>query len=85
MIQLLTFQHLHHLIMSPSTETTTAFVELPKPAGLAELPHAPVYDITNWTDERAQTLKRLLDDGHAAVAPLRNPNLKFHTHLPHVG
>ena len=57
--------------------------DVPK-ARLTALPKPTIYDTTRLSDERTQTLKRLLDEGHAAVAPLREPNLQFHTHLPHV-
>ena len=64
--------------------SATKIVSLPRPTGLTELKPVPAVDVTNLTDERTLTLRRLLEEGHASMAPLRNPNLKFHTHLPHV-
>ncbi|OJJ86404.1 questin oxidase family protein [Aspergillus glaucus CBS 516.65] len=37
--------------------------------------------ISNW---RAETLYRLFEKGHAAVAPLRKPKLILHSNLPHL-
>ena len=59
-------------------------VRLPRPAGLIELKPPHIFDLTQLTDERSRTLQRLLNDGHRSMAPLREPNLKFHSHLPHV-
>ena len=49
-----------------------------------ELVPSPVYDLAQLKDERSQTLKNLLKKGHITVAPLREPNLILHSHLPHV-
>jgi hypothetical protein len=64
--------------------TESKHIALPKPAGLTKLPAAVHFPVEELNDERTQTLKRLLNEGHAATAPLREPNLMFHTHLPHV-
>lgn len=57
-------------------------VRLPPAAGLESLPQ--VYTLANAQDERAKTLLLLLEKGHATVAPLREPKLILHSHLPHV-
>lgn len=64
---------------NPSTQL---LLRLPPAAGLKSLP--PVYTLANAQDERAKTLLLLLEKGHAAVAPLREPKLILHSHLPHV-
>lgn len=56
-------------------------VRLPVPAGLRSLDAAYTHDVQ---DERADTLRRLLKKGHTSVAPLREPKLILHSHLPHV-
>ncbi|KAK7177866.1 hypothetical protein PSPO01_16089 [Paraphaeosphaeria sporulosa] len=60
-----------------------AIVRLPEPSKQTELKPAPTYDVTALSDERTQTLGRLLEQGHISVAPLRNPKLILHCHLPH--
>lgn len=65
----------------PSATDSTA---LPAPANLTLLKLVTKVDLDHATTERESTLKGLLDEGHAALAPLRHPNLKFHSHLPHV-
>jgi len=65
-------------------ETETVTVRLPPPTHNPVLAPAPVYDVYALSDARTQTLRRLLEQGHAAVAPLRNPQLILHSHLPHV-
>lgn len=65
--------------------TTTETVRLPKPAHLQELKPLPVFDVSTSTDERTKTLGQLLQKGHVTVAPLREPELILHSHLPHVG
>ena len=64
---------------NPSTQL---LLRLPPAAGLKSLP--PVYTLANAQDERAKTLLLLLEKGHATVAPLREPKLILHSHLPHV-
>ena len=59
-------------------------VRLPRPSGQVNLDPAPTYDVTKLSDERTKTLDRLLKQGHISVAPLRNPKLILHSHLPHV-
>ncbi|GLA09626.1 hypothetical protein AnigIFM60653_011957 [Aspergillus niger] len=56
-------------------------VRLPVPAGLRSLKPAYTLDVQ---DERADTLRRLLEKGHRSVAPLREPKLILHSHLPHL-
>ena len=57
-------------------------VRLPTPALLPAL--NPQVTIKDHDDERATTLRRLLEKGHVSVAPLREPKLILHSHLPHV-
>lgn len=59
-------------------------VRLPAPSGQADLAPAKVYDLAKLSDDRSRTLDRLLRDGHFAKAPLRDPELILHSHLPHV-
>lgn len=59
----------------------TNFVTLPKPARLQNL--VPVVIVQENDDERATTLRKLLEKGHITVAPLREPKLILHSHLPH--
>jgi hypothetical protein len=59
-------------------------VQLPNPSRKADLEPAPIFDISKLSDERSRTLARLLKQGHFSVAPLRNPKLILHSHLPHV-
>lgn len=61
--------------------STQRQVQLPTPANLSIL--KPVYTL-DVQDERANSLRSLLQKGHAAVAPLREPKLILHSHLPHV-
>lgn len=64
---------------------STEFIALPTPTNITVLKPVETVDLNHATTEREVTLKHLLDKGHAALAPLRHPNLKFHTHLPRVG
>ncbi|KAL3488541.1 hypothetical protein BJX62DRAFT_239895 [Aspergillus germanicus] len=64
-----------------SKSSVGQLVRLPLPAGLRNLTPAYTLDIH---DERADTLRRLLDKGHTSVAPLREPKLILHSHLPHL-
>ena len=57
---------------------------LPPPSGLKVIPPAYVYDVNKFPDERTQKLRALLEKGHRTVAPLRDPDLILHSHLPHV-
>lgn len=57
---------------------------LPSPSNLRDLPPVPVYDVTKFPDERTHKLRALLEAGHVTVAPLRDPELILHSHLPHV-
>ncbi|KIX94732.1 uncharacterized protein Z520_09422 [Fonsecaea multimorphosa CBS 102226] len=67
-----------------TTVSTGEAVRLPPPTNKTSLEPAPVYDVSKLSDDRTQTLRRLLEQGHAAVAPLRNPQLILHSHLPHL-
>lgn len=69
---------------STVTATVNGSVRLPRPTLNPDLRSVHVYDLTKAGDERAQTLGKLLRQGHYAVAPLRNPQLILHSHLPHV-
>lgn len=69
---------------STVTATVNSSVRLPRPTTNPGLRSVYVYDLKKAGDERAQTLGRLLREGHSAVAPLRNPQLILHSHLPHV-
>jgi hypothetical protein len=59
----------------------SSLVRLPTPALLSTL--KPVVTLGSHDDDRAKTLRRLLDKGHISVAPLREPKLILHSHLPH--
>lgn len=59
-------------------------IRLPPPSGLKVISPALVYDVNKFPDERTQTLRALLEKGHVTVAPLRDPELILHSHLPHV-
>lgn len=59
-------------------------VLLPPSSNVSQLSLAPSQDVTNAGDERTLALKTLLDKGHITVAPLRDPQLILHSHLPHV-
>ncbi|KIW30993.1 uncharacterized protein PV07_02678 [Cladophialophora immunda] len=71
-----------------NTVTTTVSdseaVRLPSPTDRTELEPAPIYDVYELSDDRTQTLRGLLEKGHTTVAPLRNPQLILHSHLPHL-
>ncbi len=62
-----------------------ASVKLPSSTKREELEPAEVYDVYKLSDERTQTLRKLLEKGHVTVAPLREPQFMLHSHLPHVG
>ena len=71
--------------MSTTASVITAkTVRLPLSSQQKELVPSPIHDLTQLKDERSQTLKLLLEKGHITVAPLREPNLILHSHLPHV-
>ncbi|KFZ03552.1 hypothetical protein V502_10855 [Pseudogymnoascus sp. VKM F-4520 (FW-2644)] len=69
---------------SSSTAPIKRIVRMPPASGLTDLKPVPIYDVTKFPDERTQTLQRLLQRGHTTVAPLRDPKLILHSHLPHV-
>lgn len=62
----------------------TEAVLLPPSSKLSQLSLAPTQDVTKAGNERTLALKTLLDKGHITVAPLRDPQLILHSHLPHV-
>ncbi len=66
------------------SSTVTTPIRLPELSGHTDLKPASIFDVTKLSDERTQTLDRLLKQGHASVAPLREPKLILHSHLPHV-
>ncbi|KAK5082213.1 hypothetical protein LTR05_007357 [Lithohypha guttulata] len=67
-----------------STTIETETVRLPSPTKRAKLEPAPIYDVHKLSDGRTQKLRQLLEKGHVTVAPLRNPELILHSHLPHL-
>ncbi|KAJ5413827.1 hypothetical protein N7509_000454 [Penicillium cosmopolitanum] len=70
--------------MPSTTAVLTVPVELPPPSGPRSLISTLVYDVTKSEDERRQTLNELLIKGHDSMAPLREPRLILHSHLPHL-
>ncbi|XBQ90598.1 hypothetical protein V6000_006152 [Aspergillus fumigatus] len=68
--------------MTPSTSQKS--IRLPPASRLRDLPPVPVYDVTKFPDPRTQKLRSLLEQGHVTVAPLRDPELILHSHLPHL-
>ncbi|KAH8688711.1 hypothetical protein BGW36DRAFT_434010 [Talaromyces proteolyticus] len=62
----------------------TTAVTLPPASRKLYLEPAPIFDASDVADKRRQTLKRLLENGHSTVAPLREPKLILHSHLPHL-
>ncbi|KAF7179895.1 hypothetical protein CNMCM7691_008947 [Aspergillus felis] len=71
--------------MSSSTSVhAQKSIRLPPASGLRDLQPVPVYDVTKFPDERTQKLRSLLEQGHVTVAPLRDPELILHSHLPHL-
>ncbi|GAM43993.1 hypothetical protein TCE0_060f19254 [Talaromyces pinophilus] len=63
--------------------TRISSIRLPPASGSQYIKPAPVYDVTKFPDERTQHLRALLQKGHVTVAPLRDPKLILHSHLPH--
>ena len=59
-------------------------VRLPPSASLATLPEQNLYDLSSPADSREETLRDLLKADHGTIAPLREPNLLLHSHMPHV-
>ena len=70
--------------MLATTASQNNAVHLPLATKQVKLEPAPIYDVYKLSDERTQTLRKLLEKGHVTVAPLRNPQLILHSHLPHV-
>lgn len=60
------------------------WVRLPPNSGLTDLKPVSIYDVTKFPDTRTQKLRSLLEQGHVTVAPLRDPELILHSHLPHI-
>lgn len=69
---------------TPVSITNVNTNRLPTLSGQTTLKPSPIHDLTLLQDPRSRTLKRLLQKGHVTVAPLREPNLLLHSHLPHV-
>ena len=70
-------------LMSGEMSIPGAAMELPPPSQQQSLKPATIYDVS-VLDERRKTLQALLKKGHLTVAPLREPKLILHSHLPHV-
>jgi hypothetical protein len=71
--------------MAPTVMATRiSSIRLPPASGSQYIKPAPVYDVTKFPDERTQHLRALLQKGHVTVAPLKDPKLILHSHLPHV-
>ncbi|KAJ5833271.1 hypothetical protein N7474_001582 [Penicillium riverlandense] len=70
--------------MSTKTMNSTSAARLPPPSQQQDLKCTPVFDATEITDDRRQALQQLLSKGHITVAPLREPKLILHSHLPHL-
>ncbi|KAH8896521.1 hypothetical protein GQ53DRAFT_639786 [Thozetella sp. PMI_491] len=67
-----------------ATSNANDSVRLPQPTLKTVLEPVRPYDTTKLHDERTQTFRKLIQEGHSAVAPLRNPQLILHSHLPHL-
>lgn len=66
--------------MAPAAEPITA-----KGGGdRHELNPLPTFSVVKLTDERTRTLDECLKKNHEVYAPLRDPKLWFHNHMPHV-
>jgi hypothetical protein len=70
--------------MASGTRYQAEAVLLPPATGLRNLQPVPIYDVTKFPDRRTQKLRSLLEQGHITAAPLRDPELILHSHLPHV-
>lgn len=65
--------------MAPSTK------QMPPPAKLVTIEPLPCYNVAEpGDDRRVQILSKLLNSAHRSVAPLRDPDLVLHSHMPHV-
>lgn len=64
--------------------TQNGSVHLPSPSNQTHLGPAPIHDVKKSPNDRLVCLNQLLDKGHITVAPLREPELILHSHLPHV-
>ncbi|EHY52808.1 hypothetical protein HRR83_007641 [Exophiala dermatitidis] len=49
-----------------------------------ELTPLPTFSVVKLTDERTKTLGECLKKNHEIYAPLRDPKLWFHNHMPHI-
>jgi hypothetical protein len=67
-----------------TTTNGTHGVRLPQSASLDKLPTQQMYDLSSPADDRENTLRDLLKADHSTIAPLRNPHLILHSHMPHV-
>jgi hypothetical protein len=70
--------------MSSISFHTKSTIRLPKASNIRTMTPVPVYDVINFSDARTEKLGELLAKGHDTVAPLRDPKLILHSHLPHV-
>lgn len=64
--------------------SNTSTVRLPVGSSLKTVPTLQRYDLTNPADERQETLRELLVTHHGAAAPLKEPRMLLHDHMPHV-
>ncbi|KAJ6099670.1 hypothetical protein N7467_001205 [Penicillium canescens] len=69
--------------MSSISIHTKSTIRLPKASNIRTMSPVPVYDVINFSDARTEKLGELLAKGHDTVAPLRDPKLILHSHLPH--
>ncbi|KAF2165978.1 hypothetical protein M409DRAFT_55335 [Zasmidium cellare ATCC 36951] len=64
--------------------TTKNTIRLPPSRAIGELKSTKRHDLTAPADERQKTLRDLLLIHHGAAAPLREPHLILHDHMPHI-
>ncbi|KAK4494415.1 hypothetical protein PRZ48_014713 [Zasmidium cellare] len=62
----------------------TSAIRLPLSRPVKDLEPTNRYDLTAPSDERQETLRDLLLTHHGAAAPLREPHLILHDHMPHI-
>ena len=67
-----------------ATTIGTYTICLPPGTSLDRLPQQQLYNLTSTTDKREVMLRDLLVADHGTIAPLREPNLILHSHMPHV-
>ena len=51
---------------------------------VAGVPEIPSYSIRSLKDRTTQSLAKCLQKNHTTFAALRDPQLLFHNHMPHV-